>query len=327
MGIRIAGTGSYLPEKILTNSDLTQMVETSDEWITTRTGIAERHIAADDEAVSDMAYHASIRAIEAAGISSEEIDGIIFCTITPDHLFPSSACILQQRLNCPRAFCFDLQAACTGLIYALEVAHSMMLTNKKFKRVLVVSSEKLSYITDWSDRNTCVLFGDGAAALLLETTENGEDSIIAASLGADGNHWEKLQVPAGGSRMPLTPENINESSNYIHMDGQDVFKLAIGAMADSSNEALEIAKLTSADIDWLVPHQANLRILKMVANRLSIPHERVYVNVNRYGNTSSATIGICLDEMIREGLIKKGQNILLTAFGGGLTWGSIIIKY
>ncbi len=327
MGIRIAGTGSYLPEKILTNSDLTQMVETSDEWITTRTGIAERHIAADDEAVSDMAYHASIRAIEAAGISSEEIDGIIFCTITPDHLFPSSACILQQRLNCPRAFCFDLQAACTGLIYALEVAHSMMLTNKKFKRVLVVSSEKLSYITDWSDRNTCVLFGDGAAALLLETTENGEDSIIAASLGADGNHWGKLQVPAGGSRMPLTPENINESSNYIHMDGQDVFKLAIGAMADSSNEALEIAKLTSADIDWLVPHQANLRILKMVANRLSIPHERVYVNVNRYGNTSSATIGICLDEMIREGLIKKGQNILLTAFGGGLTWGSIIIKY
>ncbi|MDD4317556.1 MAG: ketoacyl-ACP synthase III [Victivallaceae bacterium] len=327
MGIRILGTGSYLPEKVLTNSDLTRIVDTSDEWITTRTGIAERHIAADDEAVSDMAYHAAIKAIDAAGITPEEIDGIILCTISPDHLFPSSACILQQRLNCPRAFCFDLQAACTGLIYALEVAHSMMLSNKKFRNVLVVSSEKLSYITDWTDRNTCVLFGDGAAALVLGSTDNGEDSIIAASLGADGNHWSKLQVPAGGSRMPVTQEAIDNHLYCIHMSGQDVFKLAVSAMADSCNEALEIAGLTNDDIDWLVPHQANLRIMKMVANRLSIPIERVYVNVNRYGNTSSATIGICLDEMIRNGLIKKGQNVLMTAFGGGLTWGSIIIKY
>ena len=327
MGIKIAGTGSYLPEKVLTNADLTQIVETSDEWITTRTGITERHIAADDESASDMAYSAAIKAIEAAKIAPEEIDGIIFCTVTPDYLLPSSSCVLQRLLHCPRAFCFDLQAACTGFVYALEVAHSMMLSNKKFKRVLVVSSEKLSYITNWTDRNTCVLFGDAAAALILESNENEEDSIIAASLGADGNHGDKLIVPAGGSRTPITQDVIDQHLNHIHMSGQDVFKLAIGAMADSCNEAMEIANLKSEDIDWLVPHQANLRILKMVANRLSIPHERVYVNVERYGNTSSASIGICLDEMIRNGLIKKGQNVLLTAFGSGLTWGSMIIKY
>ncbi len=325
MGVKIIGTGSYVPEKVMTNADLMKLVDTSDEWIITRTGINERRIAADDQSTSDLAYPAALRALEAANIKAEELDGIIMATVTPDQILPSTACLIQKRLGNKKAFCFDLQAACTGMLYALELAHSLMIANKKYNKILVAAAEKLSYITDWSDRNTCVLFGDGAAALVLERTE--DDSILASSLHADGSFTDILKVEGGGSRIPLTAENIGTGINCIKMDGREVFKHAVGAMASTCEEVMAMAGMTNKDIDWLVPHQANLRIMNMVAHRVNIGSERVYVNVNRYGNTSAATIGICLDEMIRGGMIKRGQNILMTAFGGGLTWGSIILRY
>jgi 3-oxoacyl-[acyl-carrier-protein] synthase-3 len=310
----------------MTNADLMKLVDTSDEWIITRTGINERRIASDEQATSDLVYPAAVRALEAAGTSADELDGIIMATVTPDHILPSTACILQKRLKNSRAFCFDLQAACTGMLYALEVAHSMILANKRYKKILVLAAEKLSYVTDWSDRNTCVLFGDGASALVLERTE-GEDSILATSLHADGNYTDILKIEAGGSRMPMTAELIGSGRNCIQMEGREVFKLAANAMADSCKDVLDMVGMTNSDVNWLVPHQANLRIMNMVAQRLDIGSERVYVNVNRYGNTSAATIGLCLDEMIRGGMIKRGQIVLMTAFGGGLTWGSSIIRY
>ncbi len=327
MGIKIIGTGSYLPKKVVTNADLEKIVETSDEWITSRTGISERRIAAPEEAASDMAYQASLKALEAAGITAEDIDGIIFTTVTPDYVFPSSACMLQEKLGCRKVFCFDMQAACTGLIYAIEVAHSLLIAKPKYRRILIASSEKLSDITDWTDRSTCVLFGDAASAIILEKTESAEDSLLASSLAADGTYGDKLIIPGGGSRMPLTQEVFDQRLIYTQMSGQEVFKLAVSAMASACNEAMQEAGLAIDDIDWLVPHQANLRIMKMVANRVSFPLEKSFVNVNRYGNTSSATIGICLDEMIRGGLLKRGQIVLLTAFGSGMTWGSIILRY
>lgn len=327
MGVKIIGTGSYVPEKVMTNADLMKLVDTSDEWIITRTGINERRIASEEQATSDLAYPAAVRALEAANIDAEELDGIIVATVTPDQPLPSTACLLQKRLKNTKAFCFDLQAACTGMLYAVEVAHSMILGSKKYNKILVVAAEKLSYITDWSDRNTCVLFGDGSGALVLERTSAEEDSILATSLHADGSFADILKVEAGGSRMPMTAELVGSGRNCIQMDGREVFKLAVGAMEDSCREVMNEKGLTNGDIDWLVPHQANLRIMNMVAQRLKIGSERVYVNVNRYGNTSAATIGICLDEMIRGGMIQRGQIVLMTAFGGGLTWGSILLRY
>lgn len=327
MGVRIIGTGSYLPEKVMTNADLMKLVDTSDEWIITRTGINERRIAAEDQATSDLACPAALRALEAAGVEAGELDGIIMATITPDQILPSTACLLQKRLKNTKAFCFDLQAACTGMLYALEIAHSMIIGNKKYNKILVVAAEKLSYVTDWSDRNTCVLFGDGAAALVLERTTDEQDSVLATSLHADGNFTDILKIEAGGSRVPITAEVLGSGRNFVKMDGRDVFKLAVGAMADSCREVMDMVGMTDRDIDWLVPHQANLRIMNMVAQRMNIGSERVYVNVNRYGNTSAATIGICLDEMIRGGMIERGQIVLMTAFGGGLTWGSTILRY
>lgn len=327
MGIKIIGTGSYLPKKVVTNADLANIVDTSDEWITSRTGISERRMAAPEEAASDMAYEASVKALEAAGITAEDIDGIIFTTVTPDYAFPSSACVLQNKLGCRKVFAFDMQAACTGLIYALDVAHSMLIANPKYRRFLIASSEKLSDITDWTDRSTCVLFGDAASAVILERDDNAPDSFLACSLAADGTHWDKLIIPGSGSRMPITSEVLEQRLNFTKMSGQEVFKLAVSAMASACCEVAKEAGLEIDDIDWLVPHQANLRIMKMVANRISFPMEKAYVNVDRYGNTSSATIGICLDEMIRGGLLKRGQIVLLTAFGSGMTWGAIVLRY
>ncbi|MFA7230164.1 MAG: beta-ketoacyl-ACP synthase III [Victivallaceae bacterium] len=328
MSVKIKSTGSYVPEKILTNFDLEKMVETNDEWIRTRTGIEQRRIAADDQATSDLAYEAAIKALEMGGVSPDEISAIIVASITVDHMFPSTACVLQKKLKASNAFCFDLEAACSGLLYSLEVARSLMYTNKRLKYILVIGAEKLSSILDWEDRNTCVLFGDGAAAVLLENCENTSAScIIASDLGADGNYTDILQIPAGGSRMPTSHETVDQKLHYLSMAGKDVFKLAVNAMVGSCQRVMAEAGITAADVKWLVPHQANYRILKAVAQRLNIPEENVYMNVQRYGNTSAASIGICLDEIARGTLAKTGDYVLLTAFGGGLTWGSILLKW
>lgn len=328
MGIRIAGVGSYAPEKILTNADLEKMVDTTDEWITTRTGIRERHIAAIEQPCSDLAYRASCNAIEMAGIAPEEIDLILVATCTPDHAFPSTACIIQGRLGAKKAACLDIEAACSGLIYGIEIAMSMLNGRKHYKNILLVGSEKLSTVVDWQDRNTCVLFGDGAAALLLQRTDNSEEPLVLASeIGADGNFSEILSIPAGGSAMPPSLKTIEERLHYIRMSGQEVFKQAVPAMVSSCRNVLAEAGITADAVTWLVPHQANYRILAAVASRLKISEEHVYMNLDRFGNTSTATIGICLDEIVRGGKVKNGDYVLLTAFGGGLTWGAVLLRW
>ncbi len=329
MSIRIAGTGSYVPERILSNADLEKMVETNDEWIRTRTGIEERRIAAPDQSTGDMAYEACRRALEMAGLEGKDVDAIIVGTITPDFVFPSTGCVLQQRLGAEGAFCFDLEAACSGLLYSLEVAYSLMKTHpKRYRRVLVCGAEKLSCITDWTNRNTCVLFGDGAGAVLLESTaEEGPDCLIASDLHSDGSYGEILKMPAGGSRTPASKESVENHLHYIHMEGKEVFKLAVNAMVGSGKNVLEEAGITADEVKLVIPHQANSRIILAVAPRLGVPEERVFINLNRYGNTSAASIGICLDEAFRGGRIQKDDYVLLTAFGGGLTWGAILLKF
>ncbi len=327
MGIRIIGTGSYVPDKIMTNADLEKMVDTSDEWIRTRTGIEERRIAAKEQSTSDLAVEAGKRAMQMAGITAEELDGIIVASISVDHIFPSTSCIVQRKLGAKNALCFDLEAACSGLLYALEVGHSLLSTKKHLKRIMVFGAEKMSSLINWEDRNTCVLFGDGAGCIILEKDDSDEDCFIAGSLGANGEYSDILQIPSGGSASPTTSETVANKEHYITMSGQDTFKLAVLSMVNVCREVLEDAEMDSSAISWLVPHQANYRILKAVAGRLKIPEERVYMNVNRYGNTSAASIGICVDEMVRGNHIKPGDYTLLTAFGGGLTWGAVLLKW
>ena len=327
MGIKIRGTGSYAPEKVLTNADLEKMVETNDEWIRTRTGICQRHIAAPEQACSDLAEKAARAALEMANIDPAELSAIIVATITPDHVFPSTACLLQHRLGATKAMGFDLEAACSGLLYSLETARGLMTVNPKYKYVLVIGAEKLSAIVNWEDRNTCVLFGDGASALLLENCPGEEDCFLAADLGADGNSLDILSLPAGGSRNPASVQTVEDKMHYIHMAGRDVFKLAVNAMVSSCKKVLEEANVTIDQVRWLIPHQANERIMKAVAQRLPMEEERVFMNIGKYGNTSAASIGICVDEMMRSGQVEKGDYVLLTAFGGGLTWGAILIKW
>lgn len=327
MGVRILATGAYSPDKVLSNSDLEKMVETSDEWITTRTGIKQRRIAAPEQATSDLAFGAASKAIEMAGIKPEDISAITVATLTPDKTLPSTACILQKKLGASNAICFDIQAACSGLLYSLEVAISLLRSNKNYKYFLVVGAEKLSSVTDWSDRGTCVLFGDGASAVLLERTDTDEDCLIACKLGSDGNYADILHIPAGGSAMPASHETVDGKLHFIKMGGQEVFKLAVNGMVGACKDTLASSGVANSSIAWVVPHQANLRILKAVASRLDIPEEKVYVNVDRFGNTSAASIGLCLDEMFRAGKIKHGDYVLLTAFGGGLTWGAMLLRW
>ena len=327
MGIRIIGTGSYLPEKILTNTDLEKIVDTSDEWIRTRTGIESRHIASPEQATSDLCAAAAKRAIEMAGIDAAEIGAIIVATVTPDHTLPNTACLVQELIGAKNAFCFDLSAACSGMVYSMVTAQSLMESIPHLKYALVLGAEKLSSIVDWEDRNTCVLFGDGAGAAVLAKVEGGSNSIKAFDLGADGSAKDILSQPGGGSRIPATHESVEAREHFVRMSGKEVFKLAVPAMVQSSQRVMNELGLTSDDIAILVPHQANYRILKAVAQRLDIPEEKVFINVNRYGNTSAATIAICLDEIVRGNLVKKGDKILLTAFGGGLTWGSLVVEW
>jgi 3-oxoacyl-[acyl-carrier-protein] synthase-3 len=328
MGIQILGVGSYVPEKVLTNFDLEKMVDTSDEWIKTRTGIEERRIASAEQATSDLAYEAAKKALKNANLKAKDIDVIIVASITVDHAFPSTACILQEKLGAGNAFGFDLEAACSGLLYSLEVANSMLIGNVKYKNILIVGAEKLSSIVNWEDRNTCVLFGDGAGALVLgKNKDMDENCIIASDLGSDGAYAGILQQPAGGSRLPASAETVANKQHFLAMSGSDVFKLAVNAMVHSCKKVMKDADVTADDIKWLVPHQANYRILRAVANRLKIPEDEVYMNVNRFGNTSAASIGLCLDEIAKGGKAEKGDYLLLTAFGGGLTWGAMLIKW
>lgn len=328
MGIKIIGTGSYVPEKILTNFDLEKMVDTSDEWIRTRTGIEERHIAAAEQSTSDLAFEAGKRAMELAGITADQLDGIIVASISVDYVFPSTACVLQSKFGATNALCFDLEAACSGLLYGLEIGHALLTTKKHMKRIMIFGAEKMSGMVNWEDRNTCVLFGDGAGCVILEKDETvADDCFVAGSLGANGNYADILKIPAGGSANPATQETVANKEHFITMAGQDTFKLAVNSMVNVCRKVLEEAELDSSAIAWLVPHQANYRILKVVASRLKIPEEQVYMNVNRFGNTSAASIGICLDEMVRGNFIKQGDYVLLTAFGGGLTWGAVLLKW
>lgn len=328
MGIVIKGTGSYVPEKILTNADLEKMVETSDEWIRTRTGIQERHIASAEQATSDLAYEAAVKALEKANLAGADLDLIVVATVTPDHSFPSTGCILQRRLGASKAFCFDLEAACSGLLYSLEVAHSLLKSHDKYKNALVIGAEKLSSITNWKDRNTCVLFGDGAGAVVLSKDDSVDyDCIVASELHSDGNYTEVLKRRSGGSRMPDTAETIAEGINCIYMEGKEVFKLAVGAMVGAAKDVLAQSGVAPSQLRYVIPHQANYRIIDAVAQRLEVEDEVVYRNVSRYGNTSAASIGLCLDEINSAGAVEKGDYLLLTAFGGGLTWASLLIKW
>ena len=318
---RITGTGGYLPERVMMNTDLEQMVDTSDEWIRTRTGIIKRHIAAEDETTCDLAEKAARKAIEAAGIKPEHIDLIIIGTTTPDVVFPSTACLLQQRLGIHGCPAFDVQAVCTGFIYALDIADKFIRTGTA-KTALVIGAETLSRILDWSDRSTCVLFGDGAGAVILQADK--EPGILSSHIHADGEYNELLQVPAGISRNNI---KYKAGEAYIEMQGNEVFKVAVNTLGRIVDETLEANKLQKEDIDWLVPHQANTRIISATAKKLDMSMDRVVVTVDQHGNTSAASVPLALDVAVRDGRIKRGDTLLLEAFGGGFTWGAALIRY
>ncbi|MDO4178567.1 MAG: beta-ketoacyl-ACP synthase III [Phascolarctobacterium sp.] len=323
--VGILGMGCYVPEKVLTNFDLEKIVDTSDSWIQERTGIKARHIAADDEATSDLAYNAAIKALAAANVKPEDIDLIIVGSASNDHNWPSTACILQNRLGCTHAAAFDLIAGCSGFVYNLAVASQMVKTGL-YNHVLIVGAETLSRIINWKDRNTCVLFGDGAGAAVVGEVEEGY-GVLGIDLGADGSGMKALYQPSGGSREPATHETIDKAGHTIHMNGPEVFKFAVKIMGKTALNSIEKAGLTPEDIDWLIPHQANLRIINSAAKRLKMPMEKVWVNVDKYANTSAASIPIAMCEAIEAGALKKGDNIVLDGFGAGLTWASIVLKW
>lgn len=322
---RISGTGSYLPERVLTNHDLEGIVETSDEWITERTGIKERHIASLNQASSDLAYEASKRALSMAGIKPKNLDLIIVATVTPDKPFPSTACILQDRLGAKNSAAFDINAACSGFIYGLSIAEGFIKSGSA-KTILLVGAETLSKFTDWEDRTTCVLFGDGAGAVVIEP-ETGERGILSVDIYSDGSLGELLEIPAGGSRKPPSQETIKEKGHYIKMRGNETFKVAVKTLENLVIDTLRKNKIKPSQLSLLIPHQANLRIIQATAKRLELPMERVLVNIDRYGNTSAASVPIALDEAVRQGRIRQGDYVLLEAFGGGLTWASALIRW
>ncbi|HPT06575.1 MAG TPA: beta-ketoacyl-ACP synthase III [Candidatus Omnitrophota bacterium] len=318
------GIGSYVPEKILTNADLEKMVDTSDEWITSRTGIKERRIIAQSEATSDLAYKAALQALAEAKLKPEQIDLIIVATITPDMQFPSTACFVQHKLGATNAFCFDVAAACAGFVYAVTIA-KQFIARGALKNALVIGSETLSTITDWQDRNTCVLFGDGAGACVLSEVKSG--GILSSYLGSDGSMSDILMVPGGGSRNPASHETIDQRQHFIKMRGNELFKIAVNVMAEAACKAVEKAGLKADDIDLVIPHQANIRIIMAVAKKLGLTEEKVFFNIEKYGNTSSASTIIALTEAVKIGRVRKGDIILLDAFGAGLTWGACVIQW
>src|SRR6266446_1015996 len=318
--VHIVGTGSYLPERVLTNADLEKMVDTTDDWIITRTGIKERRIASDYMCTSDMGAEAGRRAMEQAGVREDEIDLIICATITPDMPFPATACLIQQKLGAKRAAAFDVEAACSGFLYGLEIGQQFI-TSGTYNIVLVVGAEKLSTIVDWQDRQTCVLFGDGAGAAVLRS-RGEEHGILTTCMGADGSQADILLMPAGGAKYPASKESVSAGMHHLKMAGKEVFKQAVIAMQTAAQEALRKCNITIDDIKCVIPHQANIRILEAIAGRIGVPMEKVYVNLHRYGNVSAASVAIALDEAAREGRFQHGDLILLIVFGSGLTWAS-----
>ena len=321
---KIIGTGSYVPKRVLTNKDLEQMVETTDEWIVSRTGMRERRIADSDEFTSDMGIKAAQNALIDADLSPEDIDFIIVATITPDYIFPSTACLIQEALKAKKAAALDIQAACTGFLYALSIAKSFIET-AVYSNILVIAAEKLSSIVNYKDRSTCVLFGDGAAACVVSSKARGL-SLNSLCLGADGEQANLLTLPAGGSRMPASYQSIDDSMHYIKMAGNEVFKHAVRRMESSCKECLELAGLKESDVSWLIPHQANERIIDAIAKRFEhLSNDRIFKTVHKYGNTSASSMGIALDELLREGHVQNNDKILLTAFGSGFTWGSAVL--
>jgi len=321
---RIISTGYYLPDKILTNKDLEKMVDTTEEWITKRTGIKERHIAAENEASSDMGTAAVKMALDNAGLKPEDIDCLICSTITPDHFFPSTACVIQKNLNLVNAFAFDISAACSGYLYAISVAESLLL-NGKINNAIVVAAEKMSSITDWEDRSTCVLFGDGAGAVILKKAE-GERGILSTYHGSDGSLGDLLVLPAGGSRKPATAETVKNREHFLQMNGSEVFKVAVRRMIESAEAVIEKAGIQPSDIKLLIPHQANLRIINAIAKRLNLNDDQIFINLDKTGNTSAATIAISLGEAAEDGRLKENDIAVLVSFGGGFTWSGIALR-
>ncbi|MEE8219321.1 MAG: beta-ketoacyl-ACP synthase III [bacterium] len=325
-GVHIIGTGSYVPKRVLTNFDLEQMVDTSDEWILSRTGIRERCLADKDEAASDMAYQASLVALDDAKVPPGEVDLLVVATVTPDTPFPSTACHLQRHLGASRAAAFDIGAACTGFVYGLSVAEQYLRTGR-YRTILVVGVEVLSRIIDWTDRNTCVLFGDGAGAAVLQASEDTSRGLLATFLHADGGMADHLIMYGGGSRHPISEEVLHRRLHFLRMRGNETFKVAVRTMIKASLEALDQHGYRVEDVDLFIPHQANGRIVEAVSRRLGIPDEKVFVNIERYGNTSAASIPMALDEALRSGRVKEGDLVLLVGVGAGLTWGSALFRW
>ena len=321
----IAAVGSYVPAKVLTNADLEKMVDTSDEWITTRTGIKERHLAAKDEFTSDMATQAALRAMARGGVKAEEIDLIVVATITPDMPFPSTACLVQRNIGAFRAAAFDLEAACSGFIYGLEVAQQFIMS-RTYDTVLVIGAEKLSSIVDWQDRNTCVLFGDGAGAAILRNRPDSH-GLLTAVMGADGRKAALIAMAGGGSRRPASAETVNERLHFLRMEGRETFKHAVQAMLTATKEALRRCEIDLSRIKCIIPHQANLRIIEAVGERLGARPDQLFINIHKYGNTSAASVAIALDEAVQSGRVQQGDLILMMVFGAGLTWGAAVIEW
>jgi len=323
--VKIAGTGSYIPQRVLTNADLERMVATSDEWISTRTGIKERRIADENEAASDLAYHAARKALKDAHVKPEDLDMIIVATITPDMIFPATACILQERLGARKVAAFDLEAACSGFLYGLTVGNQFIATGM-YNTILVVASETLSKIVDWQDRNTCVIFADGAGAAVIGPSSDSS-RIISTYLGADGGGADLVKVPAGGSRLPASFQTVQNRQHYMKMKGNELFKTAVRAMIHAIYASLEEGNLKSSDINYFIPHQANMRIIDAVVRKVGLSQDKVHINLEQCGNMSAASVAVGLDEAVRGKKIKKGDKVLLTCFGGGVTWASMVIEW
>ena len=323
--VRISGLGAYIPDKILDNKQIEQMVETTDEWIMQRTGIRERRIAAPHQATSDLGAEAARKALEAARLPAGELDAIILCTCTPDHLFPATACLVQAAIGADNAFCYDLQAACSGFLFGTAQGASLI-SSGMAENVLVIGAETLSRFTDWSDRGSCILFGDGAGAALLQKS-NGDSELIFSEMGSDGSRPEVLNIAGGGSRLVASSQTVEDRKHFMHLEGRDVFKLAVGKLGQLVDVLPEKTGVKMQDIALLIPHQSNERIIRSVCQRAGLGQDRAYMNIDKVGNTSAASIPIAMKQAVDEGKLKRGDLTLLLAFGGGLTWGSMLLRY
>jgi 3-oxoacyl-[acyl-carrier-protein] synthase-3 len=321
----ILSVGSYVPERVLSNADLEKIVNTTDEWIMTRTGIRERRMAADNEFTSDLAAQAALRAMEKCGVTADQIDLIIVATITPDMMFPPTACLVQQKIGARNAAAFDIEAACSGFIYAIEIGQQFVMS-RTYETVLVIGAEKLSSIIDWQDRSTCVLFGDGAGAAILQNRPDAH-GLLTACMGADGDKSEMLWMPAGGSRIPASVQSVTTRLHHLRMDGKEVFKNAVNAMVTASREVLQRCRVDISQVKCVIPHQANRRIIDAVGERLGCREDQMFVNLDKYGNTSAASVAIALDEAVAQGRVQRGDLVLLVVFGAGLTWAAAVIEW